>query len=177
MDAKRRPKKAPAKEEVLRLLEKRFEGLIELSSEWYWEQDEDFRYTLLTGSIAAHGGLDPKRIIGTYRWDRGAVPLGDEGSWDKHKAVLKARQPFSNFLYKRPDSKLGVRFISTSGEPMFDEKGRFRGYRGVARDITKGRRDDQLLALELGATPSIPRQYLRARPAARADVFGERQRA
>jgi 2,4-dienoyl-CoA reductase-like NADH-dependent reductase (Old Yellow Enzyme family) len=32
-------------------------------------------------------------------------------------------------------------------------------------------------ALELGATPSIPRQYLRARPAARADVFGERQRA
>jgi 2,4-dienoyl-CoA reductase-like NADH-dependent reductase (Old Yellow Enzyme family) len=32
-------------------------------------------------------------------------------------------------------------------------------------------------ALELGATPRIPRQYLRARPAARADVFGERQRA
>lgn len=32
-------------------------------------------------------------------------------------------------------------------------------------------------ALELGATSSIPRQYLRARPAARTDVFGERQRA
>ncbi len=32
-------------------------------------------------------------------------------------------------------------------------------------------------ALELGATPSIPPQYLRARPAARADVFAERQRA
>jgi 2,4-dienoyl-CoA reductase-like NADH-dependent reductase (Old Yellow Enzyme family) len=32
-------------------------------------------------------------------------------------------------------------------------------------------------ALELGATPGIPPQYLRARPAARADVFGERQHA
>jgi 2,4-dienoyl-CoA reductase-like NADH-dependent reductase (Old Yellow Enzyme family) len=31
-------------------------------------------------------------------------------------------------------------------------------------------------ALELGATPRIPVQYLRARPASRADVFGERQR-
>jgi 2,4-dienoyl-CoA reductase-like NADH-dependent reductase (Old Yellow Enzyme family) len=30
-------------------------------------------------------------------------------------------------------------------------------------------------ALELGAAPRIPPQYLRARPAARADVFGERQ--
>jgi len=31
-------------------------------------------------------------------------------------------------------------------------------------------------ALELGAEPRIPPQYLRARPAGRADVFGERQR-
>jgi 2,4-dienoyl-CoA reductase-like NADH-dependent reductase (Old Yellow Enzyme family) len=32
-------------------------------------------------------------------------------------------------------------------------------------------------ALGLGATPQIPRQYLRGRPAGRSDVFGERQRA
>ncbi len=31
-------------------------------------------------------------------------------------------------------------------------------------------------ALELGATPRMPPQYLRARPAGRADVFGERRR-
>jgi 2,4-dienoyl-CoA reductase-like NADH-dependent reductase (Old Yellow Enzyme family) len=31
-------------------------------------------------------------------------------------------------------------------------------------------------ALELGAAPRMPQQYLRARPAARADAFGERQR-
>jgi len=32
-------------------------------------------------------------------------------------------------------------------------------------------------ALELGATPHIPDQYLRGRPAGRADVFGERRRS
>jgi NADPH2 dehydrogenase len=30
-------------------------------------------------------------------------------------------------------------------------------------------------AQELGATPRIPPQYLRARPAVRSDVFGERR--
>jgi len=32
-------------------------------------------------------------------------------------------------------------------------------------------------ALELGVTPPVPRQYLRARPAGRAEVFGERRHA
>src|SRR5262245_28736814 len=152
MAAKQKRKKAPDLAEELRLLQKRFESLTELSSEWYWEQDENLRYTFLTGSIAGHGGLNPKEIIGTYRWDRGAIPLGDGGSWDKHKAVLKARQPFSNVLYKRPDTKIGVRYISTSGEPLFDGKSRFLGYRGVARDVTKSWRDEQLLALEHAIT-------------------------
>jgi diguanylate cyclase (GGDEF)-like protein/PAS domain S-box-containing protein len=135
-------------EEELLLWERRFENLIELSSEWYWEQDEHFRYTLLTGSAAGHGGIDPSNFIGTYRWDRGATPLGHSGSWDEHKAVLKAKQPFRDFLYKRPDSKIGVRYISTSGQPVFDDSGRFRGYCGVARDITRSWRDEQLLTLE-----------------------------
>jgi diguanylate cyclase (GGDEF)-like protein/PAS domain S-box-containing protein len=135
-------------EEELLLWERRFENLIELSSEWYWEQDEHFRYTLLTGSKTGHGGIDPKNFIGTYRWDRGAAPLRDGGSWDEHKAVLKARQPFTDFLYKRPDSQIGMRYISTSGQPMFDERGRFLGYFGVAKDITRSWRDEQLLSLE-----------------------------
>src|SRR5882672_2461825 len=128
--------------------ETRFESLVELSSEWYWEQDEKLRYTRLTGSTAAHGGLDPKKFIGTFRWDRGAIPIGDDGSWDKHKALLKAKQPFADFVYKRPDASVGFRYISVSGQPVFDDKGRFRGYRGIARDVTKSRRAEQLLALE-----------------------------
>ena len=92
MDTKRKPKKPQGPEEDLRLLEKRLEDLFELSSEWYWEQDEDCRFTLVTGSAAGHGGIDTKKFLGTYRWDRGALPMGDGGSWDKHKAALKARR-------------------------------------------------------------------------------------
>src|SRR6267142_1202635 len=135
--------------------ETRFESLVELSSEWYWEQDEKLRYTRLTGSTAAHGGLDPEKFIGTFRWDRGAIPIGDDGSWDKHKALLKAKQPFADFVYKRPDASVGFRYISVSGQPVFDDKGRFRGYRGIARDITKSRRAEQLLTLEHAITRNL----------------------
>src|SRR6266699_1256410 len=136
MGARKNLKKPQDPNEELRRWEERFESLIELSSEWYWEQDKDCRFTLVTGSAAGHGGLDTKKFLGTYRWDRGAVPVGDGGSWDKHKAALKARQPFTDFLFKRPDSKGGMRYISTSGQPIVDGKGRFRGYRGIAKDIT-----------------------------------------
>jgi len=148
MGAKKQLNKPYDPNEELRRWEERFESLIELSSEWYWEQDEDCRFTLVTGSAAGHGGTDTKKFLGTYRWDRGAVPVGDGGSWDKHKAVLKARQPFADFLFRRTDSKGEVRTISTSGRPVLDDKGRFRGYRGIAKDVTQSRRADQLLALE-----------------------------
>jgi diguanylate cyclase (GGDEF)-like protein/PAS domain S-box-containing protein len=155
---RKKPKKPNQPRDVdqaLREWEKRFESLVELSSEWYWEQDEDFRFTLVTGSAAGHGGTDTKKFLGTYRWDRGAVPLGDGGSWDAHKALLKARRPFSDFLFKRTDSKGGVRTISSSGQPVFDDKGRFRGYRGIAKDITGTRRAQELQSLEHSVAHSI----------------------
>src|SRR5256885_1801556 len=121
--------------EELRRWQERFESLIGLCSEWVWEQDEDCRFTLMTGSAQGHGGINTKKFLGTHRWDRGAVPVSDGGSWDKHKAALKARQPFTDFLFKRPDSKGAVRYVSTSGQPVFDAKGCFRGYRGIAKDV------------------------------------------
>ena len=120
MGAKKKPNNPQDSSEELRRWEERFESLIELSSEWYWEQDEDCRFTLVTGSSAGHGGIDTKKFLGTYRWDRGAVPVGNGGSWDTHKAALEARQPFSDFLFKRTDSKGDVRYISTSGQPVFE---------------------------------------------------------
>ena len=148
MEATKRARKPQDLNEALRHAEERFESLIGLSSDWYWEQDDSYRFTAITGSNLETYGIDPEQLLGTTRWDNSTVPVGDGGSWDKHKAVLKARRPFSDFIYKRVDPKGEMRYVSASGLPVFDGKGNFRGYRGVAKDITKSRRDDQLLALE-----------------------------
>jgi len=154
MEARKKPKKPLDPDEKLRVWEGRFQVLTELTSEWYWEQDEKCRFTLVTGGTLGHG-FDTKNFLGTYRWDRGAVPVGDGGSWDKHKAALKARRPFADFLFKRPDPKGGMRYISTSGQPIVDDKGRFRGYRGTAKDVTDTRRAQELQNLEHSVTHSI----------------------
>ncbi len=154
MEARKKPKKPLDPDEKLRVWEGRFQVLTELTSEWYWEQDEKCRFTLVTGGTLGHG-IDTKNFLGTYRWDRGAVPVGDGGSWDEHKAALKARQPFTDFLFKRPDPKGGMRYISTSGQPIVDDKGRFRGYRGTAKDVTDTRRAQELQNLEHSVTHSI----------------------
>jgi hypothetical protein len=39
-------------------------------------------------------GQHAQQYVGNTRWDHDAVPVGDGGSWDRHKAVLQARQPF-----------------------------------------------------------------------------------
>ena len=133
--------------EALRLCEERFKNLLELSTEWYWEQDENCHFTVITGAGFAATGGDPRHFIGTARWDHDAVPVGDDGSWDEHKAVLEARQPFADFVFRRVDAQGEMRYISTSGQPVFDER-RFTGYRGISKDITASQRAEQLLRLE-----------------------------
>jgi len=140
--------------EALKQCEKRFRTFIDLSSERYWEQDENCRFTLASGSTSEHA-IDPTSLVGTFRWDRGAVPVGDGGSWDKHKAVLQARQPFADFLFKRFDSKGELRYISASGKPVFDDKRRFCGYHGIAKDVTREKREELLLRLEHAVNRSL----------------------
>jgi light-regulated signal transduction histidine kinase (bacteriophytochrome) len=62
-----------------------------------------------------------------------------------HKALLEAHQPFEEFEYGRNDPEGNVHYISVSGEPIPDEQGRFRGYRGVGRDITSRKTADAAL--------------------------------
>src|SRR5258706_6195579 len=126
--------------------EERFNFHLELSSEWYWEQDENYCFTLIKGESFERAGIDPRQLYGTMRWDAGAVPVGS--SWEAHKAALDARQPFAGFVYRRVDSQGDTRYISASGQPVFDAKKRFKGYRGIAKDITASTRAEQLLRLE-----------------------------
>src|SRR5438874_8509374 len=152
--------KTKASQDVERALaqcQERLARMLALSSDWYWEQDENCRFTVVVGTGAQQTEGELKPYLGTARWDRGAVPVEDGGSWDKHKAVLEARQPFTDFVFKRANARGELRYISTTGEPVFDAEKRFNGYRGTARDITarvraeeEQRRQSALIAQSAG---------------------------
>jgi diguanylate cyclase (GGDEF)-like protein/PAS domain S-box-containing protein len=122
-------------EAALRDSEGRFRDLTELSSDWYWEQDAEFRITQVSSKLEEFN-LDPAEDIGKRRreFSRLAVP---EDHWQPHEADLEAHRPFTDFEYDRYDLNGNLRTISISGRPIFGEDGRFRGYRGTGRDITE----------------------------------------
>ena len=130
-------------EEALRQSEERFRSLTVLSSDWYWEHDEDFRLTQIVGGRAFDNKVGLRRVIGQRPWEAASIGM-DAADWDHHRRQLEAHEPFRDFeiTHGGPDGKLHT--VSVSGEPVFDGDGRFAGYRGVGRDITEQRRSQAL---------------------------------
>jgi PAS domain S-box-containing protein len=123
-------------EAALRESESRFRSLTQLSSDWYWEQDAQFGLTFMSGRMGERTGLDAAAYLGRKRWDTPALNLS-EADWATHRAQLERHEPFRNFEMQRPTEDGGSRWISLSGEPLFDDAGKFTGYRGVGSDITE----------------------------------------
>jgi diguanylate cyclase (GGDEF)-like protein/PAS domain S-box-containing protein len=134
----------------LRDSEGRFRSLADLSSDWFWEQDAQYRFTRLEGrAMAGQDSELRRRLIGAARWDTG---LEVEGGWEAHRAMLEARQPFHDVLMWRTLADGRVRYALVSGEPVFAADGRFTGYRGVGRDVTEEKRAEQVMRLEHGVS-------------------------
>jgi len=130
-------------EQELRESEARFRGLTELSSDWYWEQDENLRFTYQSDAIKAGYPVPPGAFLGKTRWELGEKAAPVSSSWAEHQAVLAARQPFRDFEYSRVDPDEITRYSSISGAPIFDEAGRFKGYHGVGRNISERKQIEQ----------------------------------
>ena len=131
-------------EQALQESEERFRKLTELSSDWYWEQDADFRLTFMSTLLQDKTGLAPAAYLGRRRWDQPALNL-TPADWAHHRASLERHEPFRDFEMQRPSPEGGTRWLAISGEPVFDAEGRFKGYRGIGRDITDKKRAEEAL--------------------------------
>ena len=115
-----------------------------MSSDWFWKQDEHFRFVEFPDSFASNFA-PPINPIGKTRWELG-IELTPQ-QWAAHRADLEAHRPFRNFEYHRPDTTGESNWYSINGEPTFDESGRFTGYIGTGKRITARKLAEQQLRI------------------------------
>jgi PAS domain S-box-containing protein len=122
-----------------RASEERFSTLVRFSFDVYWETDSQHRFTRQEFGEGLTNAPARGSELGKTRWEVPHVEP-DEAAWREHRATLDAHLPFRDYELARLTPDGGRRYVSVSGMPMFDEAGRFVGYRGVGRDVTERKR-------------------------------------
>jgi PAS domain S-box-containing protein len=128
----------------LRESEQRFRDYTETASDWLWATDREHRFTFVSEQGGAFG-YDWDTPIGRHRWDLAADFTSEPEKWREHIAAVDRHEPFRDLVYELRRSDGSTGFASVSGKPVFDDEGRFSGYRGVASDLTDRKRAEQAL--------------------------------
>jgi PAS domain S-box-containing protein len=115
--------------------ERRLHDFAESGSDWFWEMDENLRFSYFSESFEAVTGVSPEKLLGKTRAETG-IPNMPVEAFNKHLSTLENQEPFRDFIHPR-DKDDGTRvWLSISGKPVFSSDGRFLGYRGSGSDIT-----------------------------------------
>jgi diguanylate cyclase (GGDEF)-like protein/PAS domain S-box-containing protein len=121
--------------------ERQLRAISVMSTDWYWRQDADLRFTYISGWEKQTHITDARRVIGKTRSELSYV-YGPDALRVEHEQTLAQRQPFQNLLIHNPDNG---NYALVTGEPLFDEQGAFSGYHGVGRDVTEEKRMEREL--------------------------------
>jgi signal transduction histidine kinase len=115
--------------------------LVDLSSDWFWEQDKEYRFTV--NSLGGFGNSPVADLVGKTRWQ---LPIMlSERQWQSHREDLEARRYF-NLRYPIQMQDGVIRWFEIRGKPIYDEFREFAGYRGIGRDVThEVEREQELL--------------------------------
>ncbi|MCP4490501.1 MAG: EAL domain-containing protein [Gammaproteobacteria bacterium] len=155
-------------EKALRLSDKRFRDYAESSSNWFWEMDEELKFSYGSERFREITGINPEDVYGYTRWKLIDEQLENPASekWQKHFLQMENREPFRDFQYRLMNHPGEVIHISLSGNPIYNTDGDFLGYRGSGTDITKRKQAEEQLVYQAchdGLTGLISRYELERR--------------
>jgi len=131
-------------EDALRRSEEKFRGLVESSSDWIWEVDENGVYTYSSPQVTDLLGYLPEEMIGKRPLDFMPEQEADRVG-EIFQSYMKLNKSFVELININLH-KTGTKVIlDTNGVPFFDDDGNLAGYRGIDRDITERKQAEEEL--------------------------------
>jgi len=122
-------------QEELKCSKERFKGFTEAASDWYWETDNQLRFSYISDSACEYAGMDLNDMLGMTRAEL-VTQAEDQEFWREHLEDLDNKRSFKDFTYTFVRKDGEHRRWQISGKPFYAEDGMFLGYRGVGKDIT-----------------------------------------
>lgn len=121
--------------------EERFRQFAELASDWYFETNDEMHLTFLSERYEAISETSNDELLGRP-YDEvielRTQDLPDELSrpWHELLRIWREHRSFRDHQMRFRNEAGTYKTVSLSGEPRFDEDGRFVGYRGIGRDMS-----------------------------------------
>lgn len=129
--------------------EKQYRDLVYCSSDFIWEVNENVEYSFPSSSPDGLLGYTAAELVGKTPFDfmpkeeAEKVRLSFKSTWEH-------RESFSGLENINIHKDGTLVYIETSGVPIFDSQGIFKGYRGVDRNISERKKKE--IELKLAAT-------------------------
>ncbi|MFL6853222.1 MAG: putative bifunctional diguanylate cyclase/phosphodiesterase [Sphingomicrobium sp.] len=111
---------------------------------WFWETNNLGTLSYVSQQLADDFSCKPEELLGRQFTDLLSVDAGTSDSMREERTLgfhLSARFPFSDVIVRAASAE-DIHW-SLSGNPVFDERGRFLGFRGIGTDLTEQRRTEQ----------------------------------
>jgi len=129
--------------EALQLSNLRLKDFAESASDWFWEMDENLRWSYFSDKFTLITGISTDQLLGRTFEESGVFDETDRPC-QAHMAELQAHHAFRNFEHYLTRANGESVYVSISANPIFDENGAFAGYRGTGTDVTERRMLDRM---------------------------------
>ena len=130
-----------------KLAESRFRDIANSSSDWFWEVDEQLRFSYISPRFYELSHLTPDDIIG--KSGRELTSSRKDTALDElqllNEQTMLRHEAFRDHEYELISEEGMSLIVRISGIPTFDSDNNFTGYRGSGTDVTELRSAQEML--------------------------------
>jgi PAS domain S-box-containing protein len=133
-----------ANAQALQQSEARYRGMLESTSDWVWEVNAQGIFTFSSNKVLDLLGYTPEEVVGKTPFDFMPAQEARHVCWT-FRDIAASRRPFSGLESVNLHRDGHEVVLETSGVPIIDAGGIYLGYRGIDRDITARKQEQDAL--------------------------------